>query len=151
MPESIEIPRNEPDFHPFLPILLRLLAIVLFFLWGLTHLIYPEWYMVGLMGITQYDPQSAYDLLATNLIGVLNIAFAITIWRIASNPVRFRVVIDMILMVSIGTVAVFVFSLIQRHLSPREWISTGLIAGTIVFLLILYPRPLREQSKKPKT
>ncbi len=147
MPESIEIPRNEPDFHPFLPILLRLLAIVLFFVWGLTHLIYPEWYMVGLMGIKQYDPQSAYDLLATNLIGVLNIAFAITIWRIASDPVRFRVVIDMVLMVSIGTVAVFVFSIIQRHLSPREWVSAVMIAISVILLVILYPKPARDPSR----
>jgi len=128
------------DFHPLLPLVLRLLALVLFFYWGLTHLIYPEWYVVSLMGIAQYDPADVYDVWSANLLGVMNIAFAITIWRAAAEPSRFKIIIDMILMVSAGTLIVFVFSLLLRGLSPREWINVALIAVALIVLLILYPR-----------
>ncbi len=126
--------------HKLLSPFLKLLAIILFFYWGLTHLIYPEWYLVTIMGITQYDPVNTYDVWSANLIGVLNVAFAITIWRAASDPARYRIIIDMILIVSVGTLIVIVISLLMRGLSVREWINAGLIAGSIAVLLVLYPR-----------
>jgi hypothetical protein len=128
------------DFHPLLPLILRLLAIVLFFYWGLTHFIYPQWYLVSIMGIDQYNPLDTYDVWSANLMGVLNVALAITVWRAATQPAKYRIIIDMVLMVSIGTLIVFVFSLVLRNLSPREWINAGLIAGAIVVLFALYPR-----------
>lgn len=131
---------KENEFHPLLPPFLKILALILFFYWGLTHFIYPEWYLVTLMGITEYDPSNTYDVWSANLMGVLNIGFAITIWRISHDPVRFKPVLDMILIVSIGTLAVFIFSLLRRDLSPREWINVGLIAGSVLILLILYPK-----------
>lgn len=137
-----DVPRTE--VNPKLSLLLRILAVVLFFYWGLTHLIYPEWYLVKLMGVTQFDPVDTYDAWSANLMGVLNVAFAITIWRAASDPVKFRIIIDMILMVSIGTIIVFVISLVARDLSPREWINTGLMAGTVILLIVMYPKPVRS-------
>ncbi|MFH1676690.1 MAG: hypothetical protein ABIC40_06660 [bacterium] len=130
----------EKNYHPLLPWFLRALAIILFFYWGLTHLIRPEWYLVKVMGITQYDPSNGYDVFSANLMGVLNAAFAITIWRAASNPLRFRIIIDMIILVSIGTVIVFVISILGRGLSPREWPNVALIGASIIVLLSLYPK-----------
>ena len=135
---------SNDSFHPLLPPFLKLLALILFFYWGLTHLIYPEWYLLTVMGITQYVPSDTYDVWSANLMGVLNIGFAITIWRASYDPVKFKIIIDMILIVSIGTLLVFVFSLLMRDLSSREWINVGLIAGSIVILLILYPKPGKE-------
>lgn len=137
MPENRPVPT---EFHPFLPLILRLLAVVLFFYWGLTHFIYPEWYLVSLMGIDQYDPSDTYDVWSANLMGVLNVALAITVWRAAEEPAKYRLIIDMVLMVSIGTLIVFIFSLVLRDLSPREWINAALIAGAIIVLFALYPR-----------
>jgi hypothetical protein len=134
------MPENQNKYNPLLPPFLRLLAVVLFVYWGLTHLIYPEMYLTRLMGVTQYDPSNVYDVWSANLIGILNIAFAITIWRAASDPVKYRIVIDMILMVTIGTIIVFVVSLLNRGLSPREWWNVGLMTGAVVVLGILYPR-----------
>lgn len=139
MPEQSEA-ESVYTFHPLLPLILRLLAIVLFVYWGLTHLIYPEFYIVRLMGITQYDPTNAYDLFATNLLGVLNVALAITIWRAATEPARYRIIIDMVLMVSIGTVAVFVFSIVRRGISQLEWLNAALIVLSAIVLLAMYPR-----------
>jgi hypothetical protein len=126
-------------FHPLLPAFLKFLAVILFFYWGLTHLIRPEWYLSTVMGIAQYDPSNTYDVWSANLIGILNIAFAITIWRASYDPVRFKIIIDMILIVSIGTLLVFIYSLLARGLSSREWFNVGLIAGSIVILFYLYP------------
>jgi len=138
MPDNNAI--HPPDFHPLLPLILRLLAIVLFFYWGLTHFIYPEWYLVSVMGIDQYNPSDTYDVWSANLMGVLNVALAITVWRAASQPAKYRIIIDMVLMVSIGTLIVFIFSLVLRDLSSREWINVALIAGAIIVLFVLYPR-----------
>lgn len=132
--------KNAADFHPLLPLILRLLAVVLFFYWGLTHLIYPEWYLVSVMGIEQYNPSDTYDVWSANLMGVLNVALAITLWRAAADPSKYRIIIDMVLIVSIGTLIVFVFSLIIRELSSREWINVALIAAAIVILFALYPK-----------
>jgi hypothetical protein len=132
-------------YHPLLPIFLRILAVVLFFYWGLTHLIYPQWYLVSLMGITQYDPGNAYDVWSANLMGVLNVSMAIAIWRAASDPRKFRLVIDMILMVSAGTVIVFVHSILMRGISSREWFNAALIVVAIIVLTILYPRERPEK------
>ncbi|MCX6645965.1 MAG: hypothetical protein NTY09_06375 [bacterium] len=130
----------ETSCHPLLPAFMKILAVILFFYWGLTHLIRPEWYLVTVMGISQYDPANTYDAWSANLMGVLNIAFAITIWRASYYPVRFKIIIDMILIVSIGTLLVFIYSLLARGLSSREWFNVGLIAGSIVILLYLYPK-----------
>ena len=127
-------------YHPLLPLFLRLLAIVLFFYWGLTHLLKPEWYLVSLMGITDFDPTNGYDMWSVNLIGVLNIAFALTIFRAAGDPVRNKTVLDMIFMVSIGTVIVLVVSILGRGISPTEWWNVGLIVGSMAILWWLYPR-----------
>jgi len=135
-----EMDNSSGGYHHLLPIFLRLLACVLFFYWGLTHLIRPEWYLVKMMGIAQYDPSNGYDAWSANLIGVLNAAFAITIWRAASDPVRYRIVLDMIFLVSIGTVIVFVVSILGRGIPAREWWNVGLIVGSIVVLGWLYPR-----------
>jgi len=132
--------KSSANCHKLLPPFLKILAVILFFYWGLTHLIYPEWYLVTIMGITQYDPSNTYDTWSSNLLGVMNVAFAITIWRASSDPVRFRIIIDMILLVSFGTLIVFVIGLLMRGLSVREWINVALIAGSIVILLFLYPR-----------
>jgi hypothetical protein len=133
-----------PGLEKFMPLLLRILAVILFFYWGLTHLIYPEWYLVTVMGISQYDPSNAYDVWSANLMGVLNAAFAITIWRAASDPQKYRIIVDMIIMVSFGTLIVFVLSLMTRGLSSREWFNAALMAGAIVLLLMLYPKPVRK-------
>jgi hypothetical protein len=127
-------------YHPLLPVFLRLLAIVLFFYWGLTHLIRPEWYLKSMMGIAQFDPSNGYDLWSANLMGVLNVAFAITIWRAASDPARYRIVLDMIFLVSIGTAIVFAISILGRGISAREWWNAGLIVASIGVLGWLYPR-----------
>jgi hypothetical protein len=134
-------------FHPLLPLALKLLAAVLFVYWGLSHLIYPEWYIIRLMGISQYDPTNAYDLFATNLLGVLNVALAITIWRASADPARYRIIIDMVLIISAGTLAVFVFSILRRGISQLEWLNAALIAVAMLALLVMYPRS--EKGKKP--
>ena len=133
-------------YHPILPIFLKLLAVVLFFYWGLTHLIRPEWYLVKIMGITQFDPSNGYDMWSANLMGVLNMAFAITIWRASYDPVRYRIVLDMIFLVSIGTVIVFAVSIVGRGISQREWWNAGLIVASIAVLALLYPREMRRDS-----
>ena len=139
---------HEKKYHPLLPWFLRALAIVLFFYWGLTHLIRPEWYLVKVMGITQYDPSNGYDVFSANLMGVLNAAFAITIWRAASNPLRFRLIIDMIILVSIGTVIVFVISILGRGISAREWLNAVLIAISTVILFALYPKYRKIEDER---
>jgi hypothetical protein len=145
MPESRNVPTaSQSGYHPLLPIFLRVLACVLFVYWGLTHLIHPEWYLVKMMGITQYDPSNGYDVWSANLMGVLNVAFAITIWRAASDPARYRIVLDMIILVSIGTVIVFVISILGRGISSREWWNVGLIVGSIAVLGWLYPRKNKQ-------
>jgi hypothetical protein len=147
MPESRPATNSSSvGYHPLLPIFLRLLAIVLFFYWGLTHLIHPEWYLVSIMGITQFEPSNGYDVWSANLMGVLNAAFAITIWRAATNPIRYRIVLDMIFLVSIGTVIVFVVSILGRGISPREWWNVTLIAGSILVLWWLYPKSRLDQA-----
>jgi len=90
MSSQLDKSAANPDHHPFLPLLLKAIALILFFYWGLTHFIYPEWYLVSIMGIHQYDPANTYDVWSANLMGVLNCAFAITIWRAAVDPVRRR-------------------------------------------------------------
>jgi len=135
-----EKPVPDPGYHPLLPVLLKVLAVILFFYWGLTHLIKPEWYLVTVMGIDQFVPGDTYDSWSANLMGILNVAFAITIWRASYDPIKFRIVIDMILLVSVGTVIVFVYSLLARGLSQLEWINVGLVTGSILALLILYPK-----------
>lgn len=126
--------------HPFLPLFLRILAVILFFYWGLTHLIKPEVYLSGLMGISQFQPSDAYDLWSANLIGVLNVAFAITIWRAASDPSKHKIIIDMIILVSLGTIVVFVISILWRGISQREWVNVGLITVSVLILAWLYPK-----------
>jgi len=140
MPAMKEKNESNPEYHPLLPLLLKALAVVLFFYWGLTHIIKPEWYLVSVMGVTQYIPGDTYDAWSANLMGVLNMAFAITIWRASGNPIRYKIIIDMILLVSVGTIIVFVYSLMTRDLSKLEWLNVGLIAGSIIALLVLYPR-----------
>jgi hypothetical protein len=139
---EIMIHKNDDtcQYHPLLPAFMKLLAIVLFVYWGLSHLIRPEWYMVSLMGITQFEPSNGYDMWSANLIGVMNIALAITIWRSAGDPVRNRLVLDVILFVSAGTVIVFALSILTRGISPREWWNVGLIVGAVVVLGWMYPR-----------
>ena len=132
--------------HPLLPLFLRLLAIVLFVYWGLTHLIRPEWYMVTIMGITQYDPRNGYDVWSANLIGILNAGLAITIWRAANDPARYRIILDMILLVSAGTAIVFAVSILGRGISPREWWNVGLIVGAMAVLWWLYPRKAKVKA-----
>ncbi len=131
---------NSRGYHPLLPLILKILAVVLFVYWGLTHLIYPEWYLRTVMGITQYNPNDAYDVWSANLMGVLNVSLAIAIWRAAADPRKFRLVVDMVLMVSVGTVIVLVFSILLRGISPREWLNVAMILAAIVVLWILYPR-----------
>lgn len=131
---------SSTEYNPLLPIFLRLLAVVLFFYWGLTHLIHPEWYLVKFAGIAQFDVKDGYDVWSANLMGVLNAAFAITIWRAASDPVRYRIVLDMIFLVSIGTIIVFIISITGRGISQREWWNVALIAGSLIALLWLYPK-----------
>jgi len=143
MQSSTNSESTSDGFHPLLPVILKILAVVLFFYWGLTHLIYPEWYLVTIMGITQYDPSNAYDVWSANLMGVLNVSVAIALFRASSDPFKFRLVVDMILMISIGTVIVFVHSILMRGISPREWINVALIVGAIIVLLILYPKGKR--------
>ena len=143
MPEKSEIKTTDAPFHPLLPPFLKLLAVILFFYWGVTHLIHPEWYLVTIMGITQYDPTNTYDVWSANLMGILNIAFAITIWRASCDPVRYKIIIDMILIVTLGSIAVFIYSLIARELSSREWFNVALMAGSFIILLFLYPKSPR--------
>ncbi|HEX9744838.1 MAG TPA: hypothetical protein VGB30_05370 [bacterium] len=131
---------DKKNYHPFLPVLLRVLAIVLFFYWGLSHLIKPEFYLTTLMGITQFDPHDGYDMFSTNLLGIMNIAVSYAMWRAAEDPWKFRPIIDMVIMVCIGTVIIFVVSLTGRGISSREWINVGLIAVTTIILFILYPK-----------
>lgn len=147
MPDRISTTAEKTrSCRPLLPVIMKILAVVLFVYWGLTHLIYPEWYLVTVMGIHQYDPTNAYDVWSANLMGVLNAAFAITIWRAASDPVRFRIIIDMILLVSFGTLFVFVHSILLRGISPKEWYNVALIIGSIGILLVLYPRRRRTAA-----
>jgi hypothetical protein len=146
MPEPNMTSTTARNFHPLLPWILRLLALILFFYWGLTHLIHPEWYLKSIMGILEFDPMDTFDIWSANLLGVLNIAFAITIWRAASDPIRYRIIIDMILIVSGGTVAVFIYSLIFRDLSSREWLNVILISGSIIVLFLLYPSQVKMKN-----
>lgn len=133
--------------HPFLSLFLKILAIVLFVYWGLSHLIKPEFYLITLMGISQFDPSNAYDMFSTNLLGVLNIALAYGMWRASANPAKFRFVIDMVIIVSIGTIIIFIISITGRGISPREWTNVGLIAVTTGILFALYPRKCSPPSQ----
>jgi len=149
MPKPTYHNPNMRRCHPLLPWFLRTLAFILFFYWGLTHLINPEWYLVKLMGINQFNPGDTYDMWSANLMGVLNVALAITLWRAASDPVKFRIIIDMVLMVSIGTMAVFVIYLISWDLAKIEWLNTALIAVSTMILFILYPRSSTVHADNP--
>ena len=70
-------------------------------------------------------------MFSTNLLGIMNIALAYCMWRASENPYAHRIVIDMVLLVSVGTIIVFVISILNRGISSREWMNAGLIAVTI--------------------
>ena len=57
------------------------------------------------IGIASFEPDEPYDVWSAHLMGILNIAFAITIWRASSDPVKYKIVIDMILMVSVAVLS----------------------------------------------
>jgi len=60
-------------------------------------------------------------------------------WLAASNPVKNKVVIQMLYIVGIGSILVFLYHIIFQDYSSRVWFNVIFVAVELILLTALYP------------
>ncbi len=117
---------------------LRILALVQFALWGLTHIFFPAWYIEVMAGGDPKQLETTINLLGMNEIGVSVIALSIAIWIAAAKPVRHYLIILMSYIIGIGSMSVTLYHILVRKAS-QEWEHIIIVAVMLIILSILYP------------
>lgn len=124
--------------------ILRLVAVFQALFWGLTHLLFPAWYLRSIGA----DPARAADplvLLFMNEIGVLVLGLALVAWIAATDPVRHVALILVLYAVGVGSVGVSLWHVLVKGFAFGEWTTIVAIAAQLVVVTLMYPwRRLRR-------
>lgn len=116
---------------------LRAISTIQFFLWGLSHIFYPKWYLTEIAG---KDPGllNAQNLLMVNEIGVSIIGISIATFIAASKPVKYYPIILMNFIIGLGSIGVTLYHILVRRAS-QEWGHIFTVLIMLLILAILYP------------
>jgi fluoride ion exporter CrcB/FEX len=117
---------------------LKIGAIILFLFWGITQLLFPVQYH-AIMGSSEYNPQSSYDLFIANMIGAFVIGLAYAAWLAADDPVGNVNLIKVLFVSGVLIFFVYIFNLQFRTLSPARWLDAAVIAALLLILMAIYP------------
>ncbi len=116
---------------------LRIVSLVQFLLWGVTHVFFPEWYLVHIAGKdpTLLTPQ---NLLMVNEIGVSVIAISVATWIAARDPVKHFPVILLNFIIGAGSIGVTLYHILVRQAS-QEWGHIFTVLVMLGIIAVLYP------------
>ncbi len=106
--------------------------------WGLSHILFPEWYLqsVGLVDLSR-NPGSTTVFL--NEIGVLTIGSGVASILAALNPRANIYIIIMLYINGIGSIIVSFYNIIIGKMTSGEWTTIIIISIQMILLTILYP------------
>jgi len=123
-----------------LKLVLRVTAVLMTFWWGLSHLFFPKWFF-NIMDVKFEGVDFSHGLtsVAVQTIGVLILGIATASWLAASNPVKNKVVIQMLYIVGIGSILVFLYHIIFQDYPSRVWFNVIFVAVELILLTALYP------------
>lgn len=128
-----------------LRIFLKVVAIFMFFYWGITQLLFPIEYH-ALIGVEEYNPSSNYDLFIANLTGALVVGFAYAAWLAAEDPIKNTNLIRVLFVTGALVIFVYIYNLQFRGLSPVNWIDAAVLSVLLLILIAIYP--WKETEKK---
>ncbi len=122
----------------FLKLLLVIGGAVQIIYWGISHILFPEWYLqsVGLVELSR-NPGSATVFL--NEIGVLTIGSGVASILAALNPGANIFIIIMLYINGIGSIIVSLYNIIIGKMTSGEWTTIIIISIQMLLLTILYP------------
>ena len=119
-------------------VVLRTAALVEIGFFTVTHWFFRE-YFFNSLGIKSSEFSSTFVISQLQLIGALVLGFAILSWIAASDPIKYRTVIQVMLLTGSLCVSIFVYSVATGKLPEQFAFNATLIALQLLLVTVFYP------------
>lgn len=138
MEQEIIKQEGKIDKLRLLKIVLRASAIFQLIFWSFSHWFFPKFFFSSL-GVVNVNFDSGFAISQVNIIGALVFGLAVATWLVANDPIRNRVVIQMLYVAGISCIVVFVYNISVGNLPPKALVNVFAIIFQLVLVGILYP------------
>lgn len=115
-----------------LQLFLSVMGLFLLFWWPLSHWFYADWYHT-LLGF------ASYDLGLVRIIGTSGIVPVLLIFVTATDPVRYRGNLAILLLFSVLLAGTYVYLIVGGQFPMREMLNVVLCGVTALVLVLLWP------------
>jgi hypothetical protein len=106
--------------------------------WGISHLLFPEWYLHS-VGMELLASHPGDTLIFLNEIGVLTIGMGLATILASSNPVKNIAIVIMLYVTSIGSICTSLYHILVKGIAHGEWATIIIIGIQMTILTALYP------------
>lgn len=96
-------------------------------------------YFFNALGIHGAELGSAFVISQLQLIGALVLGFALLSWIAASDPLKYRAVVQVILLIGCLCTSIFVYSVVTGRLPIQFSFNAVLVALQLLFVTAFYP------------
>jgi hypothetical protein len=116
-----------------LQLFLGVIGMFLLFWWPLSHWFYADWYHT-LLGFSSYDPA------LVRIIGTSGVVPVLMILVTATDPVRYRGNLAILLLFSVLLAGTYVYLIVNGQFPVQEMLNVVFCGVTALILLFLWPR-----------
>ncbi|MGV8934614.1 MAG: BphX family protein [Gallionellaceae bacterium] len=121
-----------------LKIILRISALIEIFYFTASHWFFHE-YFFNSLGIYGNDLSSTFVISQFQLIGAQVLGIAMITWIAASDPIKYRSIIQVLLFTGSVAVVIFVYNILAARV-PVQFIANAILIGSqIIIITALYP------------
>jgi hypothetical protein len=121
---------------------LRASALFQLIYWGLSHLLFPGWYLRSI-GRSPAELENGLVVLLMGEIGILSIGMAVATWILASDPARHLALLIVLYVVGAGSILVSLCHMAFGRGADGEWTTVVAIFLQLAVVTFLYPWPRR--------
>jgi hypothetical protein len=129
---------NATDNLRILKIVLKISALIEVFYFTASHWFFHE-YFFNSLGIFGNDLSSTFVISQFQLIGAQVLGIAAITWIAASDPLKYRMIIQALLFTGCIAVAIFVYNVITVRVPVQFIVNAILIGGQVVLITVLFP------------
>jgi len=116
-----------------LQLLLSVMGLFLLFWWPLSHWFYADWYHM-LLGFSSYDPA------LVRIIGTSGIVPVLLIFVTATDPIRYRGNLAILVLFSLLLAGTYVFLIVSGQFPVQEVANVILCVVSAGILVMLWPQ-----------